>query len=99
MNFFQGICSHKTEEGRLSAVYNIPCFHQLFGRKDGSGQTKEQQIEEESKEEEIEQFGASQFDFTNAYYQFANDTNTQIRILTASCLHEAYKMQSETEDT
>jgi len=41
MNFFQGICSHKTEEGRLSAVYNIPCFHQLFGRKDGSGQTKE----------------------------------------------------------
>jgi hypothetical protein len=105
MNFFQGICFHKTDEARLSAVYNIPCFHLLFGKKDGTQTlsntvaTRETSNDEESKDEDAEVFGPIVFDFTNAYYQFANDNNTQIRILTASCLHEAFKLSSDSEDT
>ena len=99
MNFFQGICAHKTDEGRLSAVYNIPCFHQLFGKKDGSFFTKDSQNDEESKDDESDPFGPQAFDFTNAYYLFTKDTNTEVRILTASCLHEAFKLTSENEDT
>jgi|LauGreDrversion4_2_1035121.scaffolds.fasta_scaffold33144_3 hypothetical protein len=82
MNFFQGICFHKTDEARLSAVYNIPCFHLLFGKKDATqtlsntAATRDTSNDEESKDEDGDAFGPVVFDFTNAYYQFANDNNT-----------------------
>ena len=98
MNFFIGICTHKTDDGRLSAVYNIPCFHQLFG-KNYSSTGRHNTNDEESKDDEIESLGPTAFDFTSAYYQFTKDANTQVRILTASCLYEAFKVSTENEDT
>jgi hypothetical protein len=74
MNFFSGICYHKTDEARLSAVYNIPCFHLLFGRKEAgttlstASTTRDTQNDEESKEDDGEPSGQTVFDFTNAYY-------------------------------
>jgi hypothetical protein len=69
MNFFQGICAHKTDEARLSAVYNIPCFHQLYGKKDNTASsnatTRDTSNDEESKEDDVESPFA--FDFTQAY--------------------------------
>lgn len=61
--------------------------------------TRDTNNDEESKEEDGDPFAPIPFDFLNAYYLFANDTNDQIRILTAGCLHEAFKLQSEQEDT
>lgn len=106
LTFFKAMVNYKDEECVIYGIYNLPCFHALYRDKvkapPGTAATQSTQVTETPNGEEVkfeEEFGsAEEIDFQDLYYQYANKQNIRMREITASCVHEAFKLVNDTED-
>ena len=93
----------------MQGVCNLPCFHMLYKDKIGrqipgtaltqsTNATGSIPVNLLDGEEDVEESKVIDINFQDLYYKYANEQNDEMRIVAASCLHEAFQLSAPTED-
>ena len=98
----------------MSAVFNLPCFHQLYKEicqptklvVPGTAETASTNItaiqntheNDDLLDTEEVKQNTLDIDFHGLYYKYANEQNIEIRKTVAAALHEGFKLTGDDED-